>query len=340
MSAPGCTGRGSHYASMSQNNTTITNVYAGIDVAKSKLDLSVGGVRHSIANDARGHEKLLGILQKTQGAPAHAIIEATGGYEAPLVARLHAASVRLSVIQPARVRYFARAMNQHAKTDEIDADVLADFGHAVRPAPTMPVRVELTQLAELITRRSQLVDSKVAHANYAEHYTGKLALAQNRKIHALLEKQIEQCDEAIARHIKADPEMSARNQRLQQVCGIGPVIAAKMIACMPELGTLSAEAAAALAGVAPYNNDSGPRQGTRSIRGGRKEVRCALYMAAMSAVQYDPVLKAFYTRLRAAGKKPIVALTAAMRKLIVLLNHMLRNPSFQLQTKSQCGHPG
>ena len=340
MSAPGCTGRGSHYASMSQNNTTTTIVYAGIDVAKSKLDLSVGGTRHSITHDARGHGKLLGILQNTPGAPAHAIIEATGGYEAPLVARLHAASVRLSVIQPARVRYFGRAMNQHAKTDEIDADVLAAFGHAVRPAPAMPVRVELTQLAELITRRSQLVESKVAHTNYAEHYTGKLALAQNRKIHALLEKQIEQCDQAIARHIKADPEMSARNQRLQEVCGIGPVIAAKMIACMPELGTLSAQAAAALAGVAPYNNDSGPRQGTRSIRGGRKEIRCALYMAAMSAVQYDPVLKAFYTRLRAGGKKPIVALTAAMRKLIVLLNHMLKNPTFTLQTKPQCGHPG
>lgn len=325
---------------MSQNNTTNTTVYAGIDVAKSKLDVSVGSARHSIANDARGREKLLGILQKTQGAPAHAIIEATGGYEAPLVARLHEAHVPLSVIQPARARYFARAMNQHAKTDEIDAEVLAEFGRAVRPAATMPVPAEIARLAELTTRRSQLVESKVAQANYAEHYTGKFALGQSRKIIALLEKQIEQCDEAIAQHIEANPEMKARNERLQEVCGVGAVIAAQLIAYMPELGVLSAQAAAALAGVAPYNNDSGPRQGTRSIRGGRKEVRCALYMAAMSAVQYDPVLKAFYTRLRAAGKKPIVALTAAMRKLIVLLNHMLKNPGFTLKTKGQCGHPG
>jgi len=313
---------------MSQNNT-ITTVYAGIDVSKAKLDLSIAGARHCVNNDNQGHETLLDIITRS-AAPVHAIIEATGGYEAALVGCLHSAQVLLSVVQPARVRYFARACNQFAKTDPIDADVLAAFGNAVRPAPAMPVRPEIQRLAELVTRRSQLVSSKVQHSNQAEHYTDKLARKQSRQMEALLERQILECDKAIASQIAQDEELSARNQRMQQVKGIGAVSASTLIAYMPELGSLSAEAAAALAGVAPYNNDSGPRKGSRSIRGGRKEVRTALYMAAMSAIRNDSVLRGFYLRLRAAGKKPIVALTAAMRKLIVLLNHMLKHPQFQL----------
>ena len=321
---------------MSQNNTHNTIIYAGVDVAKAKLDLSFLGTRHTVPNDAKGHQKLLGIIQ-TSSAPATAqlqiILEATGGYEAALCASLHAAAVRLSIIQPARVRYFARALNQHAKTDAIDADVLTAFGNAVRPAPMQPPREQTVRLAEIVTRRSQLVETKVQHNNYAEHYRDKLPIKQTRQILALLEKQIAACDAAIAQQIADDAEMASASQRMQQAPGVGPVTAAKLIAYMPELGSLRPEAAAALAGVAPYNNDSGPRQGTRSIRGGRKEVRTALYMATLSAVKHNAVLKEFYMRLRAAGKKPLVALTAAMRKHIVLLNHMLKHPQFVLKTE-------
>ena len=313
---------------MSQNNSTPV-IHAGVDVAKAKLDLSLAGARHCIANTAAGHEKLLRILRESD-APVHVILEATGGYEAALVARLHAEQIRLSVVQPARVRYFARAMNRIAKTDPIDADVLAAFGAAVRPAAAEPVRPAVAQLAELVCRREQLVESKVQHSNQAEHYAGRLARRQSRQMMALLGKQILECERAIAAHIAQDGQMAADNARLQQVKGVGAVCAATLLACMPELGRLSGEAAAALAGVAPYNKDSGPSKGTRSICGGRKEVRRVLYMAALSAVRGDSVLRSFYLRLRAKGKKPIVAVTAAMRKLIVLLNHMLKNPGFQI----------
>jgi transposase len=320
------------FASMSQNITTTT--YAGIDIAKAKLDLSIGGVRHCFNNDFEGHTKLLKIITQTQ-TPVQAIMEATGGYEAALVAFLHGHQIALSVVQPARVRFFARAMSQLAKTDPIDADVLAAFGQAVRPAPTMPVSGELLRLIATVNRRRQLVETRVQQTNQAEHYSDKLAIKQNKALLGLLKKQIDQCDKAIAEQLADDAALAWRSERLQEVSGIGPVIAATLIAHMPELGSLSAEGAAALAGVAPYNNDSGPSKGTRSIRGGRKEIRCALYMAAMSAVRRDGVLKAFYLRLRSAGKKPMVALTAAMRKLIVLLNHMIKHPEFKLQNGEQ-----
>lgn len=326
---------------MSQNthtkNAPIT--YAGIDIAKAKLDLSFCGTRHCFTNDLAGHEKLLKVITQTP-ATIQAIMEATGGYEAALVAFLHSHQIALSVVQPARVRFYAKAMNQLAKTDPIDADVLAAFGQAVRPTPTMPVSAEIMHLSEMVNRRRQLVETKVQQANQAEHYADKLAIKQNKALVGLLKKQIQQCDKAIAAQIAADAQMTKRSERMQEISGIGPTIAATLIAHMPELGSLSAEAAAALAGVAPYNNDSGPRKGTRSVRGGRKEIRCALYMAAMCAVRRDGVLKTFYLRLRAAGKKPMVALTAAMRKLIVLINHMLKNPAFVLRTTPQCGHSG
>ena len=222
-------------------------------------------------------------------------------------------------------------MGQLAKTDPIDADVLAAFGQAVRPAPTMPVSAEIMRLIQTVNRRRQLVETKVQQVNQAEHYIDKLNLKQSKALIGLLKKQIDECDKSIAAQIAADDGMNWRSQRMQEIRGIGPVIAATLIAHMPELGSLSAEGAAALAGVAPYNNDSGPRKGTRSIKGGRKEIRCSLFMAAMCAVRRDGVLKTFYLRLRAAGKKPMVALTAAMRKLIVLINHMIKHPEFQLQ---------
>ena len=185
---------------------------------------------------------------------------------------------------------------------------------------------------------AQLLGTRTAEGNRAAHYTGKLLCRQSRALLALLNRQVKQCDAAIAAQLAADGQMKARAERVQQVAGIGPVVAAILQAGMPGLGTLDEGQATALAGLAPCNRDSGPRQGVRSIRGGRAPVRCALSMAALSAVRHDRILREFHARLRAAGKKPMVAMTAAMRKLIVLLKRMLKNPHFHLIT-SEAIHP-
>ena len=325
------------FASMSQNNNNNLTFYVGIDIAKATLELRVGGASSGVSNDPKGHARILKSLVAAEatrpGHKIHVILEATGGYEAALVEALHGAGRRLSVIQPSRVRHFANAKNRHAKTDPIDAEVLAAFGEAIQPPPTLPPSAAQTHLMKLVGRRAQLLDTRTAELNRAAHYRDKLLRTQSRQLLALLARQIAQCDRAIAAQLAADEAMKARAERVQQVPGIGPVVAAVLQAQMPELGTLSEGEAAALAGLAPYNRDSGPRKGTRRIGGGRAPVRCALYMAALSAVRHDAILRDFYARLCAAGKKPLVALTAAMRKLIVLLNHMLRKPNFKLAVR-------
>jgi transposase len=234
------------------------------------------------------------------------------------------------VLQPARARHFAEAKNHHAKTDRIDAAMLAEFGRAIAPTPTPPPSAAQSHLKELVGRRAQLVETRAAELNRVAHHRAVLLRRQSRALLALLERQIAQCEQAIATQIAADEAMKARAARVQQVPGIGPVVAAVLQAEMPELGTLSDEPAAALAGLAPYNRDSGPWKATRRIFDGRAPVRCALYMAALSAVRHDRILCAFYTRLLQNGKKKMVALTAAMRKLLVLLNRLLKNPDFTL----------
>jgi len=325
------------FASMSQNNNNNLTFYAGIDIAKATLELGLGGTSSSASNDPKGHARIIKLLVAAEAArpgyKIHVILEATGGYEAALVEALHGAGLRLSIIQPSRVRHFARAKNKHAKSDPIDAAVLAAFGEAIQPPPTSPPSVAQTHLVRLVGRRAQLLDTRTAELNRAAHYSDKLLRTQSRQLLALLTRQIAQCDRAIAAQLAADEAMKARAERVQQVPGIGPVVAAVLQAHLPELGSLKEGEAAALAGLAPYDRDSGPRKGPRHICGGRAPVRCALYMAALSAVRHDPILRDFYARLCAAGKKPLVALTAAMRKLVELLNHMLSKPTFKLAVR-------
>jgi transposase len=311
---------------MSQNNTAI--LYVGLDVAKSSLQLDVAGQSHALANDAKGHACLLKLLRAHPHA--HLVCEATGGYEQPVVRALHTAQVPVSVVEAGRVRHFARAHGQRAKTDPLDAAVLSAYGRALQPAATPAPTATQARLAELSTRRRQLLATRTAEGNRAAHYTDPLAVRQARQLLKLLDQQIDQCDEAIGGLIAGDEQLQAKAQRLDAIRGVGAVTAATVLAELPELGRLSGEAAAALVGVAPYNRDSGQAQGGRHIAGGRTAVRCALYMAALSAVRHDPILKAFYLRLRAVGKKPKVALVAAMRKLVVLMNRLLKNPDFQL----------
>ncbi len=311
---------------MSQNNTSI--LYVGLDVAKSSLQLDLAGKSHALTNDAKGHARLIQLLR--EHPKTHVVCEATGGYEQSAVRALHAAGLAVSIIEAGRVRHFAKAKGLRAKTDPIDATVLSEYGRTFKPVATLAPTATQARLAEVSTRRLQLIETRIAESNRADHYTDKLLLRQSRQLLRLLEKQIAACDQTLAELIAGDETLKVRAERLDAIPGVGVVTAATVLAELPELGTISDQAAAALVGVAPYNRDSGDHTGTRHIAGGRKEVRCALYMAALSAVKHDAILKAFYTRLRAAGKEPKVALVAAMRKLVVLMNRLLKNPEFQL----------
>lgn len=311
---------------MSQNNIDILHV--GLDVAKLTLQLHLDGRFHSLANDAKGHAQL---IQHLRPYPqVHVVCEATGGYEQSLLRSLHTAGIALSIVEAGRVRHFARAQGQRAKTDPIDAAVLSAYGAAFKPHPTSPPSLPQQQLADLTQRRRQLLQLLANERNHAEHYHDTFRLRQTRQLAKTLERQIQQCNEAIAALIAADDELARKASRLTAIPGVGPVVASTVLAEMPELGQLNRQTAAALAGLAPYNRDSGAHRGVRRINGGRRTVRSVLYMATLSAVRYDRILKEFYQRLRAAGKKPLVAMTACMRKLIILMNHLLKNPDFSL----------
>jgi transposase len=311
---------------MSQNNTHI--LYAGLDVAKLSLQLHLAGRFHALANDAKGHAQLLKLLRRYPDVQV--VCEATGGYEQPLVRVCQAAGISVSIVEAGRVRYFARAQGQRAKTDPIDAAVLSAYGLTFQPAPTPPVSPQQQQLGELTQRRRQLIQLQTNERNHAEQYRDAFRLRQTRQLCKALEKQITQCDQAIAKLIASDAPLARKAERLKAIPGVGPVVTATLLAELPELGKLNRQTAAALAGVAPYNRDSGGQKSLRRIQGGRSAVRCALYMATLSAVRYDHILKAFYLRLLAAGKKPLVAMTACMRKLIILMNRLLKNEHFQL----------
>ena len=311
---------------MSQNNTSI--LYVGLDIAKLSLALDLAGKAYTLENQAKGHAQLLKLLRPYP--QVHVVCEATGGYEQPVVRCLQAAGVSVSIIEAGRVRHFARAQGQRAKTDPIDAAVLSAYGQACQPVASTPPSAQQQQLADLTQRRRQLVQLLTQERNHLEHYTDRFRLRQAKQLCRLLEQQIDECEQAVTGLINHDPALKHKAERLQAIPGVGPVVASTVLAEMPELGKLTPQTAAALAGVAPYNQDSGNQQGFRSIGGGRRAVRCALYMAALSAVRHDRILKAFFQKLLTAGKKRKVALTACMRKLVILMNRLLKNDQFQL----------
>jgi transposase len=318
---------------MSQNTTAIMNdktppVYAGLDIAKASLQLHLQSKSYDLPNTTQGHAQLIKRLAAIAGV--HVICEATGGYERAVVAALHAATIPVSVINPARVRQFARASGELAKTDPIDAAVLTAFGQAFTPEPTPARTATELKLAALVTRRVQLLELRVAEAQRAD----TCADADLRKLFtpwlAQMEKQIAKVEALIEALLQAQAPLADQVQRLDDIMGVGRLTAVMVLATLPELGTLNRRQAAALAGLCPYNRDSGQWAGKRCISGGRAEVRRALYMAALSASRSNHLLKPFYDRLIAAGKPAKLALTAVMRKLIVLMNHLLKNPNFSL----------
>lgn len=301
-------------------------VYCGIDVAKATLVFAAPKVCQQVPNTPAGHRQILALTP----AHSHYIIEATGGYERALVQALHAAGRRLSVVNPRQARCFVHAKGRRAKSDALDARELADYGAKFNPPPQAPVSVAQQKLGELSSRRVQLIAARTAELNRQAHLALKALQTQARALRRQLDRQIAQIDLWIAELLAAHPDLQARAQRLQQVQGVGPVVAATVLAHVPELGSLNRAQAAHLFGLAPFNADSGQFHGRRHIAGGRAIPRCALYMAALSAIVHNRHLKAFYQRLLASGKLKKVALVAVMRKLACLLNHLLKNPHFVL----------
>jgi transposase len=267
---------------------------------------------------------LLKILARSP-SPVHVVCEATGPYHKAFVAALHQAGVVVSVVNPRLPRDFARSRGQLAKTDKIDARLLADFGATLRPAPTPQPEAHMILLDELVTRRAQLVEDRAREKVRLQQTTCVEALASLRLHMRHLDGQIEKLLARIAEVVEASPALSAKVARLVEVQGVATLTASALLAALPELGTLSKNEVTALAGLAPFNRDSGAFRGTRSIRGGRGQVRRALYMAALSASRSNPILKAVYQRLRTAGKAHKVALVAIMRKLLVHLNSLLKS---------------
>jgi transposase len=302
------------------------SVYLGADVSKLTIDLGCPhfSVAASIPNTPAGYRTLIKTLVR-RPVPVHVVCEATGPYHQGFVAALHQACVVVSVVNPRLPRDFARARGQLAKTDKIDARLLADYGQTMQPAPTPKPDASLALLAELVTRRAQLVEDRAREKVRLGQTACAEALA-SLKLHLRhLDGQIRKLLDRITELVEATPALHAKVARLVEVQGVGALTASALLAALPELGTLSKNEVTALAGLAPFNRDSGAYRGTRSIRGGRSAVRLTLYMAALSAARSNPILKAVYHRLRAAGKAHKVALVAVMRKLLVYLNSLLKN---------------
>lgn len=307
----------------------MTTIYTGLDIAKLNLQLHLTGRIHELPNTAAGHRRLCKLLATQPGAQV--ICEATGGYERAVVAALHAAQVPVSVLNPARVRNFARAQGQRAKTDDIDAAVLTAYGQALQPKATAPRTEQEQQLTELVRRRLQVVALLVTQKQQMQQAVLPGVRRSIQKLVRYLEREIEQLEAQLETLRTQAPALNARVQKLEAITGVGQITALGVLAELPELGTLNRQQAAALAGLAPHPRDSGQWRGQRHIGGGRAQVRRALYMAALVAARSNHVLKVFYQRLRAAGKPAKVALTAVMRKLVVLMNHTLKHPNFVLQ---------
>ena len=296
--------------------------YVGIDVAKDQLDIAVqpGEEYWSEANEEEGIGALVSRLQVLKAALV--VLEATGGLEAPLTAALAAAELPVVVVNPRQVRDFARATGQLAKTDRLDARVLARFGEAVKPTPRPLADAEAQALTALLSRRRQVVAMLTAEKNRL-HTALHPVRREIRQHIAWLERSLSKLDTDLTDTLRKSPLWRERDNLLRSVPGVGPVLSVTLLAELPELGSLDRRQIASLVGVAPLSRDSGTFKGKRTVWGGRARVRAALYMGTLVATRYNPVIKAFYQRLCAAGKAKKVALTACMRKLLVILNSML-----------------
>jgi transposase len=305
-------------------NNEQSRVYVGIDVSKSLLDIGIGkdGEYWKASNDQLGIQRTIERLKAIQ--PALIIVESTGGLEKALITEMFAVGLPFALVHPGRVRDFARSIGLLAKTDKLDAHLLAQFGEAVKPLVSrLPGEAE-QYLNALMVRRRQLLDMRVDENNHLA--TTRLSMRSKIEEHITwMEKELEELDEEINEQVHQNPHFKEKEKILRSAKGVGPVLCAKLLSGLPELGTINRKKIAALVGVAPFNNESGHRRGKRRTKGGREDVRNVLYMATVSAARSNPVIKPFYQHLLKEGKLKKVALVACMRKFLTILNAMLRD---------------
>jgi transposase len=302
---------------------TSAQVFVGIDVSKAQLDMALRPEgRFATSNNDAGFAQ---IIERLRAVPlALVVLEATGGLEIPLKGALAAAGMPVVVVNPRHVRDFARAAGKLAKTDALDAQTLAHYAEVMRPE-ARPLPDEQTQtLAAILTRRRQLTEMLTAEKNRLA--SARKPVRKSLRTHiAWLERELSHTDRDLARAIRESPVSREKEALLQSTPGVGPVVTTTLLANLPELGTVTAKQIAALVGVAPFNRDSGTWRGKRTVWGGRAQVRAVLYMGTLVATRFNPVIRTFYQRLCAAGKAKNVALTACMRKLLIILNAMLKH---------------
>ncbi|MGD9127816.1 MAG: IS110 family transposase [Planctomycetia bacterium] len=299
--------------------------FVGIDVAKDALDIHFGhdGSRLSVSNDKKGFRKIIKFLPEPKTCLI--VMEATGNYQQSVAEALLDAGHYVAVANPRQVRDFARGLGILAKTDRIDAEVLARYAEQARPRTLSKTPEKQAQIAALVGRRRQLLALRTAEKNRLVPTLPKAVCQSLKQVIQCLDQQIEVIDREIKTLIDSDDDWNDKAELLISVPGVGPVTIASLLAELPELGHLNRQEIAALVGVAPFNRDSGQFRGTRSIFGGRASVRCALYMATLSAKQFNPTIREFAERLESQGKPFKVVTTACMRKLLIILNTMLKN---------------
>lgn len=300
-------------------------MFVGIDVSKDRLDVHLRptGETFAVARDGQGLEQLTTRLDKV--GPELVVLEATGGFEITVAAALAAAGLPLAVVNPAQVRAFARAIGRLAKTDRLDAELIARFAEQVRPMPRPVLGEQAQTLAELVARRRQLVEMIGMESNRRRQARSPKVLKGLEQTLATLQAALTDLDREIDDQVRGSPLWRATENLLTSVPGIGPITARTLIAELPELGQIDRRSIAALVGVAPINRDSGAMRGHRAIAGGRSAVRKVLYMAALAAIRWNPTISELYARLRGRGRPAKTALVATMRKLLTILNAMLRD---------------
>jgi transposase len=300
-------------------------IFVGIDVAKDRLDIHVrpSGESFTVARDGDGLAVLVDRLR--QIVPALVVLEATGGFEITVAAAVGSAGLPLAVVNPRQIRDFARATGKLAKTDALDAAAIAHFAQAVHPEPRPLPDAQARELGELVARRRQVIEMMVAERNRGRQLQSVRLRKRIDRHLAALQKELTEIETDLDESIRGTPIWRESENLLKSVPGIGDATARTLLADLPELGTLGRKQIAALVGVAPFNRDSGTWRGKRTVWGGRAPVRATLYMAALVASRWNPVIAAFYRHLRSTGKPAKVALTACMRKLLVILNAILRD---------------
>jgi transposase len=306
------------------NNQSFAS-FVGIDVAKKSLDIFVSSNQrcHSATNSTKGYKKIIKLLP--QPGACLIVMEATGSYQKPVAMALLEAGHCVAVVNPRQVRRFAQGIGILAKTDKIDAKILARYAELVRPRTMEKPSENQVQIADLASRRRQLIDLRTAESNRLKQTQQKSVCKSIEQTIQFLNEQIEAIDKQIESLIESDEAWSDQAKLVKSVPGVGKGTAAALAANLPELGRLNRQEIAALVGIAPFNRDRGQFRGKRSIQGGRKQIRSTLYMAALSARKCNPVIREFAQRLTSQGKAPKVVLVACMRKLLVILNTMVKN---------------